>query len=185
MSASAFPKPALRPMLPSDGPLLAAIFQASIEELTEEDYDEGQRQAWASAADDEDAFAKKLGGWLTLIGTVQGSPVGFIALKGADHIEMFYVHPAVARQGVGTMLYEAIEKHRAYFLTTNTEKWRQILQKRAKIQFVGTLKDQALRVLLERIEAHGDSFDEMIQKIVDKESDPYTIAQQIIDRELG
>ncbi|MGD0634593.1 MAG: GNAT family N-acetyltransferase [Beijerinckiaceae bacterium] len=110
MSASAFPKPALRPMLPSDGPLLAAIFQASIEELTEEDYDEGQRQAWASAADDEDAFAKKLGGWLTLIGTVQGSPVGFIALKGADHIEMFYVHPAVARQGVGTMLYEAIEK---------------------------------------------------------------------------
>ncbi|MGC9965468.1 MAG: methylmalonyl Co-A mutase-associated GTPase MeaB [Syntrophobacteraceae bacterium] len=82
-------------------------------------------------------------------------------------------------------LYEAIEKHRAYFLTTNTEKWRQILQKRAKIQFVGTLKDQALRVLLERIEAHGDSFDEMIQKIVDKESDPYTIAQQIIDRELG
>jgi putative acetyltransferase len=23
---------------------------------------------------------------------------------------MFYVHPAVARQGVGTMLYEAIEK---------------------------------------------------------------------------
>jgi putative acetyltransferase len=110
MSASAFPKPALRPMLPSDGALLAAIFQASIEELTEEDYDEGQRQAWASAADDEDAFAKKLGGWLTLVATIQGSPVGFIALKGADHIEMLYVHPAVAHQGVGTMLYEAIEK---------------------------------------------------------------------------
>ncbi|MDR3462682.1 MAG: GNAT family N-acetyltransferase [Beijerinckiaceae bacterium] len=110
MSASAFPKPALRPMLPTDGPLLATIFQASIEELTEEDYDEGQRQAWASAVDDDEAFAQKLGGWLTLIATVQGSPVGFIALKGADHIEMFYVHPAVARQGVGTMLYEAIEK---------------------------------------------------------------------------
>ena len=41
MSATAFPKPALRPMLPSDGPLLIAIFQDSVEMLTEDDYDEG------------------------------------------------------------------------------------------------------------------------------------------------
>jgi putative acetyltransferase len=110
MSASAFPKPALRPVLPSDGPLLATIFQASVEELTEEDYDEGQRQAWASAADDAEAFAGKFSDWLSLVATIQGSPVGFIALKGADHIEMLYVHPAVARHGVGSMLYDAIEK---------------------------------------------------------------------------
>ena len=110
MNASAFPKPALRPMLPSDGPLLAAIFQASIEELTEEDYDEGQRQAWASAADDDARFAKQLGTCLTLVATIESSPVAFIALKGADHIEMLYVHPALARQGIGNMLFDAIER---------------------------------------------------------------------------
>ena len=48
--------PCLRPMLPADVPVLAAIFQASIEELAEEDYDDGQRNAWAAAADDEQAF---------------------------------------------------------------------------------------------------------------------------------
>ena len=82
-------------------------------------------------------------------------------------------------------LYEVIEQHRNYLLTANAERWRQILQKRAKIQLIGTLKDEALRVILERVEAHGDYLDEMIQKIAEKESDPYTIAQQIMDRELG
>jgi putative acetyltransferase len=36
--------------------------------------------------------------------------VGFASLKGADHIDMLYVHPAAAGQGVATMLCEALEK---------------------------------------------------------------------------
>ena len=53
MMAQANPEFALRPFLPADAPVLADIFRASIEELTGEDYSEAQRQAWASAADDE------------------------------------------------------------------------------------------------------------------------------------
>jgi putative acetyltransferase len=109
MSATAFPKAALRPMLPADGEVLATIFQESIEGLAEEDYDEGQRNAWASAAD-EPRFLERLAGSLTLVATMGGSPVGFIALEGPDAITMLYVHPAVARQGVASMLYDAIEK---------------------------------------------------------------------------
>jgi putative acetyltransferase len=104
------PKPALRPFLPADTPILAAIFAASIEELTAEDYSETQREAWASAADDEDQFGKRLAGELTLIATLQNSPVGFAALKGADHIDMLYVHPSAAGQGVASMLCDALEK---------------------------------------------------------------------------
>jgi putative acetyltransferase len=52
----ALPKPALRPFLAADTPVLAAIFAAAIEQLTGDDYTEEQRQAWASAADDEDEF---------------------------------------------------------------------------------------------------------------------------------
>jgi putative acetyltransferase len=106
----ALPKPALRPFLAEDTPVLAAIFVAAIEELTGEDYSQAQQEAWASAADDEEAFGKRLASELTLIATLQNSPVGFAALKGADHIDMLYVHPAATGQGVASMLIEALEK---------------------------------------------------------------------------
>ena len=106
----ALPKPALRPFLGQDVPVLAAIFVAAIEELTGDDYSEAQQQAWASAADDEEQFGKRLGSELTLIATIQNSPVGFASLKGADHIDMLFVHPSAAGQGVAKMLCEALEK---------------------------------------------------------------------------
>jgi putative acetyltransferase len=106
----ALPKPALRPFLAEDTPVLAAIFAASIEELSGDDYSEAQQQAWASVADDEEQFGKRLAGELTLVATLQNSPVGFASLKGADQIDMLYVHPGAAGQGVASMLVEALEK---------------------------------------------------------------------------
>jgi putative acetyltransferase len=110
MSGTANPKLGMRPMLPDDAPLVAEIFRASIAELTSDDYSEIQQEAWASAAEDETAFAKKLGGQLTLIATLSGSPIGFISLAGADKLDMLYVHPAAAGHGAGAMLADAIEK---------------------------------------------------------------------------
>ncbi len=106
----ALPKPALRPFLAADTPMLAAIFVASIEELTGDDYSEAQQQAWASAADDEEQFGQRLAAELTLIATLQNSPVGFASLKGTDHIDMLYVHPGAVGQGVASMLCDALEK---------------------------------------------------------------------------
>lgn len=110
MMATATPKAALRPLLPSDAGMMAAIFRASIEDLTIEDYDEDQRDAWASSADDEAAFGQRLAGLLTLVATLEGSPAAFASLKGNDRIEMLYCFPAVARQGLGTLLVDALEK---------------------------------------------------------------------------
>jgi putative acetyltransferase len=104
------PKPALRPYLAADTPLLASIFAASILELTGDDYNEAQQEAWAATVEDEEALAKRLAGQLTLIATLQNSPVGFVSLSGADHIDMLYVHPGVAGQGVASMLCDALEK---------------------------------------------------------------------------
>ena len=42
--------------------------------------------------------------------TIQNAPVGFASLKGSDHIDMLFVHPSVAGQGVATMLVDALEK---------------------------------------------------------------------------
>jgi putative acetyltransferase len=110
MTATAHPRLGLRPFLPADAPLLREIFRDSIEELTGDEYTEAQQQAWASAADDVAAFGRKLAGELTLIATMEGSPVGFASLEGRDRIDMLYVHPGVAGQGVGGMLIDALEK---------------------------------------------------------------------------
>jgi putative acetyltransferase len=106
----ALPKPALRPFLAEDAPVLAAIFVAAVEQLTGDDYSEQQQQAWASTADDEDQFGKRLAGALTLVATLQNSPVGFASLKGGNHIDMLYVHPGAVGQGVAAMLSDALEK---------------------------------------------------------------------------
>ena len=103
-------KPALRPMLPADAPMLAAIFRASIEDLTADDYDEEQRTAWADTAADEAAFSERLGGMLTLVATMAGAPAAFASLKGNDRIAMLYVYPSIAGQGIGALLVDALEK---------------------------------------------------------------------------
>ena len=108
--ATAHPTFALRPFLPEDAPLLAEILREAIAELTADDYSEAQREAWASAAEDEKAFGRKLAVQLTLVATMQGSPVGFASLAGQDKIDMLYVHPAAAGQGVAAMLIDALEK---------------------------------------------------------------------------
>ncbi len=100
----------MRPMLPEDAPLLAEIFRASVAELAIEDYTESQVEAWAATADDEEAFAKRLGEQLTLIAMIDGDPVGFAGMKGNDLIDMLYVHPAAAGQGAASMLVDALEK---------------------------------------------------------------------------
>lgn len=110
MMAMAHPKLALRPFLAEDAPLLAEIFRASVMDLTEEDYTEAQQQAWASAADDEAAFGKRLGNQLTLVASLEGSPVGFASLGPGGKIDMLYVHPAATGQGAAAMLIDALEK---------------------------------------------------------------------------
>jgi putative acetyltransferase len=101
---------ALRPYLPADARRCAEIFRLSIEELAAEDYDADQREAWASRADDEQAFGAKLAGELTLLAMIDGAVAGFASLKGADEIDMLFVDPEFARQGVGRTLVDALTR---------------------------------------------------------------------------
>jgi putative acetyltransferase len=103
-------KLAMRPLLPTDVPLLAEIFRAGIEGLTADDYSEAQRAAWAATADDEEAFGARLSGALTLVATFGGAGVGFASLADNSRIDMLYVHPVASGQGAGAMLCDALEK---------------------------------------------------------------------------
>jgi putative acetyltransferase len=110
MTARLRSKVAMRPLLASDVPLLAEIFRAGIEELSADDYSEAQREAWASAADDEEEFGARLANELTLVATLDGAAIGFASLSDNTRIDMLYVHPAATGQGVAAMLCDALEK---------------------------------------------------------------------------
>jgi putative acetyltransferase len=110
MGAETMSAIALRPYVQADARRCAEIFRASIEELAVEDYDDDQREAWAAAADDEDAFGERLAVALTLIAVIDGAPAGFASLKGADAIDMLYVDPEYAGQGAGRALIDALTR---------------------------------------------------------------------------
>ncbi|MGD9540743.1 GNAT family N-acetyltransferase [Methylocystis sp.] len=108
--AATSPTPGLRPYMPADAATLAALFRESVDELAEEDYDDAQREAWASEADDAEAFGVRLAGELTIVALVNGEIAGFASLRDNAIFDMLYVRPDMARQGVGSALADAIEK---------------------------------------------------------------------------
>lgn len=107
MSDDDFP---LRPFMPSDTMRLRDLFAQSIEELTQDDYDEEQRLAWMEQAADEDAFAKRMTSGVTLVVQLDGEHLGFGTLKGNCVIDLLYVHPEYVGEGVGTALADAFER---------------------------------------------------------------------------
>ncbi|WP_424363768.1 N-acetyltransferase family protein [Methylocystis parvus] len=121
--------PTLRPFLLADAPRLAVLFRESIEALTEDFYDEGQRAAWAARADDEAAFTAKLAKALTIVALVGGEIAGFASLKDNTLFDMLYVHPDFARRGVGSALLDAIGKARR---ARNEKTYRRGLRRRAQ-----------------------------------------------------
>ncbi len=81
-------------------------------------------------------------------------------------------------------LFAAIEKHRDFLLAGKQSEWREVVEKRARLQLLEALRDEAFRTILDRLENSGTSLDEMVRMIVDRQSDPYTMVQEIISREM-
>ena len=109
--------------------------------------------------------------------------IGLRRREGENWEPLIVETEAVKARGIDK-LFEAIEKHKAFLQETGTEKWREVVKKRTRIQLMGALRDQALKVVLERLEEGGNSIDELVRRIVDRESDPYTIVEQIINKGL-
>jgi putative acetyltransferase len=101
---------AVRPFLPGDTAALCELFAQSIDELCTEDYDDDQRLAWISRAADAKAFGAKLGAMTTLVIKVASDYGGFAALKDNTVLDMLYVNPHYAGEGIGAALAEAMEK---------------------------------------------------------------------------
>lgn len=81
-------------------------------------------------------------------------------------------------------LYEAIQKHRGYLLANDRGQLDEVLQKRARNQVIEILKDEALRALLQRLDARGAFLDDMVKKVMNRDADPYSLIQEVLAEEL-
>ena len=100
----------LRPFLPSDIAALRDLFAQSVEELTQDGYDEAQRAAWIETAEDLRSFATRLAAGITLVVGADGQYQGFATLRDNSVLDLIYVHPHSAGQGVGSTLVDALER---------------------------------------------------------------------------
>ncbi len=81
-------------------------------------------------------------------------------------------------------LGEAIQKHRDFLLANDKSNLRDVLVKRARTQLLEVLKEEALRTLMKRIETRGIALDALVDQIVEKSTDPYSVVQDLLNNEL-
>lgn len=98
----------IRPFCPGDEAALRAVFHASVHGLASRDYRPEQLQAWAPLAHDTAQWADRMRSLQPFV--AQAAPggtaaiAGFADLQDSGCIDMFFVAPAFAGQGVARAL---------------------------------------------------------------------------------
>jgi putative acetyltransferase len=95
----------LRAYQASDLTAVVALFNASVQGLTDAQYDAAQRRAWAPTQADLPAWQVRLSCLTVLIAEVNRQIAGFICFSANGHIDLLYSSPHHARQGVAAALY--------------------------------------------------------------------------------
>jgi putative acetyltransferase len=99
----------VRPYHDADLDALVDVFTASVHGLGAPHYTAEQRSAWAPRPADLDAWRQRLGPLETRLAMVGGALAGFISWAANGHIELLYVAPGYARQGIASTLLQHAE----------------------------------------------------------------------------
>jgi putative acetyltransferase len=100
----------LRPCHPSDIPDLAEVFREAALRIGSTVYSREQAEAWSQYPDDDEAFARRLSGGLTLVAELDGRVVSFGQLDPVDHVAFLYTAPEWTRRGLGTAIHAELER---------------------------------------------------------------------------
>ena len=99
----------VRPGTKADVLVLSALYEASVRGLGARDYSAEQIAAWASLTPSPDVLARRLGdGRMRLVAELE-AVAGFIDVQSDGHIDLLYVAPEAAGQGVARLLLETAE----------------------------------------------------------------------------
>ena len=97
-----------------DEPVLRAVFRASVHGLACRHYSAAQRAAWAPLDHDAARWAQRMQALQPWVAEASGGAVaGFADLQPGGYIDMFFVAPAFARQGVASALMAHIHAQAA------------------------------------------------------------------------
>ncbi|TCP62420.1 GNAT family acetyltransferase [Rhodovulum bhavnagarense] len=99
---------ALRPARPGDGPATHAVFHAAVHRGAAHLYTAAERAAWAPSPLPPADWEALLLAEITLIAEHRGHVAGFMTLGRDGHLDLAYVAPDKAGQGIGRVLHGAI-----------------------------------------------------------------------------
>lgn len=97
----------VREVVADDVPQLAALYAGSVKTLGPVAYSPEQVSAWASFAEDADAFRRWVLEPRTIVMEDASGILGFCGVDAAGHVASLYVRADRARQGIGTRLLQA------------------------------------------------------------------------------
>lgn len=99
----------LRPFEDGDLRSVAEVYVDAVHALAAEHYDASQREAWAPRAIDMERWGTRLDGLRTVVATRGERVVGYVAWREDGYLDLLYVHPDVARAGLGSRLVAVVE----------------------------------------------------------------------------
>ncbi|MEM8797438.1 MAG: GNAT family N-acetyltransferase [Pseudomonadota bacterium] len=102
----------IRPFKTRDATALSEIFHASVHVIGSRNYSTQQVNAWSPHPVSEEAFVARVSDGRSVYVAVDENykPIGFIELENDGHIDCFYCDPSVVGTGVGSALYDHLEK---------------------------------------------------------------------------
>lgn len=98
----------LRRATPEDGAALARIFHDAIMRGAAAAYSLSQRRAWAGPAPDPARWAARAADAALWLAVCDGDPVGIVAMDDRV-LDLLFVHPDHARQGIASVLLDHAE----------------------------------------------------------------------------
>ncbi len=104
----------IRPFRMGDAPALRVVFHASVHGLASHCYTSEQCGAWAPAEHNAARWAARMQANQPFVAEAAGGAIaGFADLQPSGYIDMFFVAPAFARQGVASALMAHIHAQAA------------------------------------------------------------------------
>lgn len=100
----------IRAFTERDSPGLWTVYYAAVHQTASADYTAEQIDAWAPADFDQAKWHQRLRDLAPFVAERDGVLVGYADVQTTGYIDHFFVSPAVARQGVGTLLMDAIHR---------------------------------------------------------------------------
>jgi len=89
---------------------IAQLFYDTVHRVNCRDYTQQQLDKWAPPKRDIEQWLERLLETNPFVAECEGVVVGFAELEPNGHIGRFYCHHEWQRRGVGTLLYQAIER---------------------------------------------------------------------------